>query len=355
MVAPLDTIELGVIALRRFGGRMLDRLAAAVLADPTPETAQAILDHYRDPWARLFARSRLAAIAEGMVDAWDLLPLELTEEEERDVAVIASQFADQTDARKLALLETFTPEEQLIAAAFLGLPPVEPPAGELAVPEDDDFDGLRLPTYDWALEELAARRLVTRDEWDQLEGEQLEEAFTVAGLESEAAIGQVRDALAQTLKEGLTLEEFKQAASPGNFLGENHAETVFRTNLHESYSDGKLALIEHPLVADAFPYGSLDPIVDDRTRPWHLLFQTAGLDGTNIYRIDDPVFQTFRGPWEWSCRCGWGPVTVRQAARRGVKEAQRWLEEGPPKTPEHVAWPMYRGVRLLPDPRYRRG
>ncbi len=350
-----ESEDLGVEALRRFGGRLLDRLAVAVLADPTPDTARGVLEKARDPWARLFARTRLASIAEGMADAWDDLPLELTEEEERDVAVIASHFAGESDTEKRRILETFTPQERLVAESFLGLPPEEP-AADLELAEHEDLDGIRLPTYEWALEALAEKRLVTREEWDQLEAEELGNAFTVAGLETDAALARVRDALATTLREGFTLEEFKEAAGPANFLSDAHAETVFRTNLHQGYSDGKLALVEHPAVADAFPYATFDPIHDDRVRKTHRALASQGLDGTNVYRVDDPVWQAIRPPFDFNCRCAWGPLTIRQAARKGVKEAETWLEEErPPASPQHVPWPTYNGQPIQPNPRFRRG
>jgi uncharacterized protein with gpF-like domain len=64
---------------------------------------------------------------------------------------------------------------------------------------------------------------------------------------------------------------------------------------------------------------------DSRVRKNHLALEKLGLDGTNIYRADDPTWQRFRPPWDFQCRCSWVPITVEQAARRGVTEAKEWL------------------------------
>ncbi len=347
-------IDAATRALSIISNRMLDKLARAVRENPTVDTANRILESYRQPWADLFAYVRTAAVADGMVDGWNQLPFELTEEEQRELqeeAIILSEFSPDDMAGAVSGLD---PQEQILIAPFLGLPPVDPPTA-LALPDDELFQ-VKVPSYEWALQDLAERRLVTREEWDQLEAEQKAEAFTVAGLQTEAALARVQNALSNTLNEGWTLDDFKVACAPQTFLSDAHAETVFRTGLHSLYSDGKMAVLEHPMVQDAFPYATIDPIGDDRVRKSHLLLGKSGLNGTNIYRVDDPVFQTFRPPWDFSCRCGWGPLTVRQAANRGVLEAKLWLERGtPPVEVQHVPWPSFQGKPLLPNPRYMRG
>lgn len=347
-------IDQSVEALATLSRRMLDNLARRLRSSPTEETAREVLQSYSKPWGEVFAYTRLASVAEGMVDGWDALPFDFSEEEQ-DNLILQAQLISQQVSDQDAILAYFDPQEQVLVRPWFGMPPPEPPKNFVVSGDGGDMFNLRLPSYEWALQDLASRHLVTRDEWDQLEQDELEQAFTVAGLQTEAAIARVRDVLRETLQEGWTLEEFKEAAGPSSFLSEAHAENVFRTNLHQSYSDGKLAVIEQPLVQDAFPYATIDPIGDDRVRPQHKVLATAGLNGTNVYRVDDPVFQTFRPPWEWACRCGWGPLTIRQAANMGVMEARWWLDtrQAPDKV-EHVKWPTYQGAPLMPNPRYRK-
>lgn len=345
-------IEQAAQALVTVSRRMLDMLGRRLQADPSEANVKTILQSFTKPWGEVFAYTRLASMAEGMIDAANGLPWDYTPEEQQDLLTQAELLSQQiTDPD--ALLAYFEPQELVLVRPWFGMPPEAPQELEL----DLDFPfNVKLPSYEWALQDLANRRLVTRDEWDQLEQEELEECFTVAGLQTDAALARVLDSLQNTLDQSWTLEEFKDAAGGGrNFLNEWHAENVMRTNLHQVLSDGKMAVLDQPLVSDAFPYATIDPIGDDRVRPSHLVLATAGLNGTNVYRIDDPVFITFRPPWDFACRCGWGALTVRQAAAKGVLEARYWLNTGkPPERPEYVKWPTYRGAPLQPSPTYRR-
>ena len=61
-----------------------------------------------------------------------------------------------------------------------------------------------------------------------------------------------------------------------------------------------------------------------------------GLNGTSVYRRDDPMWDLFTPPWGYQCRCGVNLLTVEAAARKGVVEARRWERTGePPVNPEH--------------------
>jgi hypothetical protein len=64
--------------------------------------------------------------------------------------------------------------------------------------------------------------------------------------------------------------------------------------------------------------------------------EQLGLDGTAVYRRDDPVWLKFYPPWGWQCRCIVIPLSVEDAAARGVKEAIRWVQTGRP--PASPAW-----------------
>lgn len=109
-------------------------------------------------------------------------------------------------------------------------------------------------------------------------------------------------------------------------LSERHIENIFRTNAIAAFSDGQMRALQSPMVVDYFPYVAYWATRDARVRPEHKALETLGLQGTNIYRADDPTFKMFRPPWGYQCRCAWNSVTVEQAARRGVREAMDWLE-----------------------------
>jgi SPP1 gp7 family putative phage head morphogenesis protein len=154
-------------------------------------------------------------------------------------------------------------------------------------------------------------------------------AFAITGDLTDAAVADVRDLLTENLAKGPDREAFIDAVinrlGEGGPLSEAHVETIFRTNVASAISDGTNKALQAPMVVDAFPYRAYYATTDTRVRKEHLQLERLGLDGTNIYRADDPTWQKFRPPWDWGCRCSWVPLTVEQAARRGVTEAKEWL------------------------------
>ena len=262
-----------------------------------------------------------------------------------DTQLAAALVGMREIARRLEIKEAqsqLPPGSQPHAEPWRPEPLALPPSGEEEQPE---APRLHLPLIDAAVADLRRRRLLTRDDFDALAAEARQKAFTVAGVESEKALETIRDALAQAVDEGQTQEQFVQKASTAvgdTFLSPLHAETVFRTSVNTAYSNAQQELLDHPLVTDLFPYAAYYAIHDDRVREEHLGMETRGIQGTNIYRRDDPVFQLFRPPWDYCCRCGWRAVSVREAARLGIEEAQRWLATGqPPLRPHHVEMPPW--------------
>lgn len=228
----------------------------------------------------------------------------------------------------------------------------------------EDAHGTALSTTPWtgnlfstisnAIRSLISRNVMTRSDYDVLDAAARAKAFTVAGIDAEDTLAKIRGALAENIQRGADLDTFSKdvmdAMDEGTFLSDAHLETVFRTNVQTAFSDGQMTVLSNPLVRDGFPYSAYDAIHDDRVRHEHLQMENHGIDGSNIYRNDDPVFQTFRPPWSYNCRCSWTPLTLRQAASAGVVEAQEWLRTGhPPTAPAHVAMPPF-----APPPGFQR-
>jgi len=133
------------------------------------------------------------------------------------------------------------------------------------------------------------------------------------------------------IQQGTSLRGFREKVierletSP---IGDGHLENVYRTNVQTAFRDGREALVSNPIVDELFPYQEHVPIRDDRVREDHLELQTQGLNGTGIFRRDDPVWNRITAPLGYQCRCLDRPLTLSQAARKGVKEAQEWLRTG---------------------------
>lgn len=219
-------------------------------------------------------------------------------------------------------------------------PPLIPP-NLLGLLFPDDEPIVRLPAIENAARRLLERRVVSRDDFRRLSAAARQEAFTISGDLTESAIEQVRDVLAEDIREGASLRGFsnrlaeRMEAEPIG-ISPAHLEQVFRNADNESYSQGHEDILDHPLVADGFPYRAYWPIRDFRTRTvsnnprreGHRELEFMGLNGTNIYYRKDPTWIRFRPPWSWGCRCGWGAISIEDAAAAGVQEAIEWLATG---------------------------
>lgn len=188
-----------------------------------------------------------------------------------------------------------------------------------------------LPVINAAVNALAARTGQSGDTYKQTAQLVRDGAFAITGDLTDHAVSDVKEQLGKALAEGLSQREFINVVSErlekaGSPLAPAHLENVFRTNIMSAMSDAQNVAVQHPMVADAFPYAAYSATHDARVRPEHLALEKHGLDNTNIYRIDDPTFQKFRPPCDYNCRCTWTPVSVETAARKGVQEAKEWWE-----------------------------
>ena len=222
-------------------------------------------------------------------------------------------------------------------------PPDEPPRKPPLIPGpfgDDAPEGLRFPIIEEGARRLLETNVLTREQFDDATEAAQQRAFTVAGDIELDTIQRVRDTLAENIEKGTSLEGFRDELDDElrrSFMGPAHLETVYRTNTQAAFRDGRQTLIVNPIIAAAFPYQAYFPIQDDRVRDSHSRLERIGLDGTNIYRLDDPFWDYFTPPIHFNCRCAVNLMTLDAAAEAGVKEAQLWLASGrPPERPEWV-------------------
>lgn len=211
-------------------------------------------------------------------------------------------------------------------------PPGDPPSGwDLLYPSPDDDPIVILTGIDNAVSSLLERDVMSPQDFYRLGGAAKQQAFTITADLTRAAIDDVREALAETVSRGASLEEFTREVesrfdtlpiSPG------HLENVYRSNIQEAFSQGMERILDHPIVADGFPFRIYVPVHDARARKSHRDLETLGLDGTAVYWADDPTWIRFRPPWDFNCRCGWIPCSVETAASLGVRQAIEWLETG---------------------------
>ena len=332
--------------------RVASLLPPGLLATPSGAAAPAALPRGREREARREARREAipAAPAAPAAPTAPAPPPPVTPTgRQRHFPVSTPHGGDVDEAIEGVEAPAAAAAEPVAFVAVSPPPPRQPPGPPVEVapsPAEPLPPRRRLPLIDAAVEDLRDRKVMTRPDFDELSAEAKRRAFTVAGHESAKTVEKVRDVLADLVAEGPTLKKFGERAEervgPGTFLSPQHREVVYRTNIHSAYTQGMDNLLEQPLVGDAFPFAAVHATHDDRVRPEHLAMETLGLDGGNVYYRQDPVFKIFRGPWSWNCRCGWTPLSIRQAARMGVSDAIAWLASGvPPDPPTFVEHPPF--------------
>ncbi len=221
-----------------------------------------------------------------------------------------------------------------------------PSAGETEPPPTlPEWRGLTswLPVIEAAVHDLHDRQLVTRRDFDRMDERARKGAFTVAHLKTTEAIGKVHEAVTDAVAEGDSFSTFKRKVDRAlgtSTLGVGHMENVFRTNVASAYSRGFDDIADHPVVAELYPFVETMPIRDSRLTDLCRIVAESGIDGTAIYLRSDPVWQRYKSPRHYQDRCGQRLLSVRDAARRGIKYAQEWERTGvEPPNPPYVSQP----------------
>lgn len=319
------------------------------------DTIAAILRKYQPMLAKLLTDAKLSAALAG---AWDLAhkaPDGLFERDLTSASILEQALYGRPAAEIAAARAALGRAGATGATPPQATTPTEPESSWTPPPEPDEARPIvSFPMIEEAAADLAGRRAMTRGDFDVLHAEARDDAFTVAGMATEAAIEKVRDQVAAAVAHGHTMDEFAKRVEDelgrGTFLSPMHMETVFRVNVMSGYAAGQERLLDDPRVGDYFPYVQRDATHDDRVRPEHLSMETHGIQGTNIYRRDDPVFQKYKAPWDYNCRCIDTYLTVHQAAAKGIHEAMEWERTGePPAVPTYVPMPGFE-----PSPNWQR-
>lgn len=350
------------------GKEARNRLASALdmpIASRRVEAVLKIIGDYKIQFANLLGTTQLASLLEGMREvAGKLPPLPAPGTAAPPPPSLSPQDAKRIVDRikplgrldQEAAIQRLPGDHQRfirqsLGSSGAGIPPQEP-----AVPRfpEGDPSQTQWPIIDEAVRELASKNVVQRQDYDLMDYAARQKAFTVASVDSNETLEKIRDALAENVRTGVDFGAFKEQVKtkgiPDTFLSDGHQETVFRTNVQGAFSEGQMSVLDHPMVQSGFPFVQWDAIADDRVRPEHLAMEKNGIAGGNIYMNADPVWQMYRPPIGYNCRCSWTPISIRQAADAGVEHAKKWLETGTePADRPYVAMPDWE-----PPPGFRR-
>ncbi len=174
-------------------------------------------------------------------------------------------------------------------------------------------------------------------DWYEIWQDSHKRSFTVAKAMREDILSAIREMTEKSLKEGLTLEQFKKELEPelkskgwwgvisgkpdevreellkrkliknGDLIPDGDEEitvklgspwrlkTIYRTNIQTAYMAGRYkGQIDN---TENRPYWQYVTVIDKRTRASH-----ARLNG-KVFRYDDPFWDSFYPPNGWGCRC----------------------------------------------------
>lgn len=157
-------------------------------------------------------------------------------------------------------------------------------------------------------------------------------AFTVARATRLDVLNDIRGAVDGAIRDGTTFRDFRRQLEPtlqrkgwwGKLIavdGSGEAEvvqlgsvrrlrTIYSTNLQTAYMAGRWnGMVEN---AQERPYWMYVAINDAQTRPEH-----AALHG-QVFRWDDPIWQSLYPPNDWGCRCRVRALTEKQVEARGI-------------------------------------
>lgn len=231
------------------------------------------------------------------------------------------------------------------------LPPGSPPRPPWVIhgdeaPDFGDMDRVWRPIISEAVKDLQARQLLLPREWRNTSDAVRQQAFTVARATTDETLKHVRDGIIESIHSGTGLKAFREhmeEKAETSAWGAGELENIQRTGVMTAYSRGMDRVLQTPGFEDVFVYEETLGIPDSRQTELCDVICQSGLQHTGIFRSDDPVYRYYLAPRHWRCRCGRSPMTLGQAARRGIKTAQRWLETGVDPH-DYVDWP--RGVSL---------
>lgn len=215
-------------------------------------------------------------------------------------------------------------EKRLVHGAMLGAldSAFEVESGEQVEAVDLQLDELPKFTrleFEEAVREFLRREVMTKEAFDALSAEMKRQAFAVAGAANDELLRLFRAELARQIGEGGQLREFeafvRERATKAGWTPSNssHVETIYRTNVVDSYGGGRFAHARQPEVMAERDYWQIRTVRDARQRRDH------GKAHGKVLRADDPFWHTAYPPFGFNCRCRVTTLSESQLKRRGLE------------------------------------
>lgn len=179
---------------------------------------------------------------------------------------------------------------------------------------------LRLPFAE-AIAFFRAKVNIPTERWNDLFLDAHSRGFMIAGAMKGELLSDLREAVDQTIAQGLTLADFRNQWDSiverygWKYVGGRNWRTriVYETNTRQAYNAGRWQQITDPDVLATRPYLLYKHGDSVHPRVLHL-----GWDGT-VLPADDPWFATHSPQNGWGCKCKLFSAGERDIARLGAK------------------------------------
>jgi hypothetical protein len=173
-----------------------------------------------------------------------------------------------------------------------------------------------------------------------------EGGFALAESADIALTRRIQEIVAQSIARGTP--ELSAAAlvrEAGDFTAA-YADTVYRTNLSTAYTAGRFEQARDPDVQRAMPAMERTSVRDSavrRGRPEDHGENHLAADGL-VAATDDVIWEGYRPPSGFRCRCAVRLVSVAELRRRGLMDGDRVVRFEPPGLSAFRAHPSFQGV-----------
>lgn len=196
-----------------------------------------------------------------------------------------------------------------LALGIKGLDDILPQTGILAA--QDEY---RWPTLEDSIKWIVDEKIAGRDALQSLHRDLRRRAFSEGVQANAKLLNTLQDALAKSLVDGDSVDQFRDRIKLATNLPRAEAETILRTNTKQAYLYGQERTLDQPRVRDRFRWVYYASTRDNRTRPTHwALDGWVAERGTPLHRVFLKVQS------EFNCRCTVIPCDEKRANEFGIK------------------------------------
>lgn len=174
--------------------------------------------------------------------------------------------------------------------------------------------------FDEAIRFFRNKGNVPTKTWLDLQKEQHDRAFVVAGATKADLLADMRVAVDKAIAEGTTLETFRKdfdqivARHGWAFKGAPawRSRVIYETNVRTAYAAGRYAQMTEPEFMERNPYWEWRHGDSRYPRPQHLAWHGMVLPASH------PFWQTHYPPCDWGCQCSVFALSQGAVDRRGL-------------------------------------